>query len=52
MDKYGVDTGSSTEDKTAQEKPKTCPICDSDLEDREETGQKKCPEHGTEPFEK
>jgi len=49
MEKYGVETDTS---KTAEETPLKCPLCNTDLENEEETGQRKCPVHGTEPFEK
>jgi hypothetical protein len=52
MDKYGVDTDVSDNEKTAQDKPPKCPVCDKELEDPANTGQRKCPVHGTEPFEK
>lgn len=52
MDKYGVDTDAPKGEKTAQDNPPKCPICDNELEDQEKTGQQKCPVHGTAPFEK
>lgn len=52
MDKYGVDTDASKDEKTAQDKPEKCPVCGNKLEDPEKTGQRKCPVHGTKPFEK
>jgi uncharacterized protein with PIN domain len=52
MDKYGVETDTSKEVKTAEEDASKCPICNTPLENPEETGQKKCPVHGTAPFEK
>ena len=53
MEKYGVETEQpEKKEKTAQDKKKKCPTCNSKLEDAEKTGQSKCPVHGTEPFEK
>jgi ribosomal protein L37AE/L43A len=47
MDKYGVE---EREDKVASDE-EACPKCDKEIEDKEETGVKKCPDCGTEPFE-
>jgi hypothetical protein len=46
MDKYGVEDSS---DKTASDEG--CPLCGAKLEDTDVTGIRKCPVHGTEPFE-
>ena len=52
MDKYGVDTDPKEDGKTAEADRDTCPLCGAELEDLEQTGQKKCPDHGTAPFER
>jgi tRNA(Ile2) C34 agmatinyltransferase TiaS len=46
MEKYGVEEKT---DKVGEEKTQVCPKCGKELE---EHGIHKCPEHGTEPFEK
>lgn len=49
MEKYGVQT-TQDEDKTATEQ-RICPVCGRELIASSQTGVKKCPSCGTEPFE-
>ncbi len=52
MEKYGVDTEEQKgKDKIAQDDLGNCPLCGEPLESLDQTGQRKCPTHGTEPFE-
>ena len=48
-EKYGVDT--SDDEKTAQVKDDTCPVCRSTLRPRDVTGVRICPNCGSAPFE-
>lgn len=53
MEKYGVETEKpEPKEKTAQKDSTQCPDCGENLEDSNQTGQQKCPVHGTKPFEK